>query len=202
MEAWSGDRVLLVQAGPGGVWFHVFRREHTDMSGCRMKNVNGGKQPCGCRSSGCRGAQLREEGSGKFTSFWVTCRSPPWFLCRRWEHSYLFRVMLEPIPRSSCSSSSVSLRRMSPSTWCSCQVKSRLERSYQGNPSPAHRCPCPAHSPTRKFGQNLVNPICCSHVCTSQGFQLGTVGRMRRGTSSPIRRSTFLAREEVVLLVE
>lgn len=31
---------------------------------------------------------------------------------------------------------------------------------------------------------------------------MGTVGRMRRGTSSPIMRSTFLAREEVVLLVE
>lgn len=33
-----------------------------------------------------------------------------------WWWSYLFRVMLESIPKSFCSSSSVSLRRMSPST--------------------------------------------------------------------------------------
>lgn len=67
---------------------------------------------------------------------------------------------------------------------------------------PLHSLSPRKRGPTRKLLQYLLNPICCSHVCTSVGFQLETVGRIRGGTSSPIMRSVFLASDEVVVLVE
>lgn len=55
---------------------------------------------------------------------------------------------------------------------------------------------------TRKRSQYWEKPFCCSHVWTSASFQLGTQGRMGRGTSSPSRRNARLASADVVPLVE